>query len=491
MAERYDAAIIGAGADGLAAATLLEKAGLDTIVLERHAEPGGRLVTREFHPGFWASPFTDDVAPIPDDLFWALDLAQHGAIATPSSPPLGLWPDRVAQASPAVAEFGTQADARRGAALAYAQIIEPPPVRKWWSWHQPLPAPWPSESWSHEILADRLAADLTNGDDAALAMASALEGRAADPLAAGSALHLLTPQGGMNWRGGLASLGSALAASARAAGATIACGLDVTDIHCAKGSVAALTLADGTEIQARAVISTLDLKRTFLSLFKWSELPKETVRAIGDFRIAGSTARILFALSTRPKPPLDWPDGFPRGPLHVMPDTASRIAAHAAWRSGTIAERLPLTLRFPSAADPSLAPIGACVMTATVSCVPHTLFDGAWTHEKRDLLGNRILDLIEEVLPGIAATVVGVDLMVPPDIEEALGHTNGDLDGGEYAPDQMNGFRPFADRKSPYTPVTGLYLAGPSSAAAPYATCAAGAVAARAVLADLANGRLP
>ncbi len=49
----------------------------------------------------------------------------------------------------------------------------------------------------------------------------------------------------------------------------------------------------------------------------------------------------------------------------------------------------------------------------------------------------------------------------------------------------MFAFRPGLSRKSPRTPVEGLYLAGPSSAAGPLGTCIAGAIAAEALLADL------
>ena len=62
-----------------------------------------------------------------------------------------------------------------------------------------------------------------------------------------------------------------------------------------------------------------------------------------------------------------------------MPDLAQRIEAHAAWRTGVLAERLPLTLRFESATDPGLAPPGAATLGVTIACVPHTLFDGAWS----------------------------------------------------------------------------------------------------------------
>ncbi len=143
------------------------------------------------------------------------------------------------------------------------------------------------------------------------------------------------------------------------------------------------------------MISTLDLKRTFLSLFAWSELPKPAIARIGNFRAAGATARLLVALGERPA-------RLPRGPLHVMPDIRGLVEAHAAWRGGVLAERLPLTLRFGSACDPALAPIGAAVMTVTAGCVPHTRSTASGRTTRRDALARRILAAVEEVLPGLA-----------------------------------------------------------------------------------------
>ena len=483
MADRYDAAIIGAGADGLAAAALLGRAGLRVIVIERQPHPGGLLTTRQFHPGFFAAPFADDVPRIEGDLFWSLDLARHGAWRVPPSPALALWPDKtlLADCHP---ELAGDVRARRDAALTRARLPAPPPPSRWNPFARHSEPAWPAESWSHRSLADVASDAAANDEQAALLAAGALEGRAADPLAAGSALHLLARPAGGVWRGALGGLGTAFAAAAREAGATVACSLEVSDIRSRKGRVSGIGHADGSEIAARAVISTLDLKRTFLSLFAWSALPKPIVTRIANFRTAGSTARLLVALGERP-------EGLPRGPLHVAPDLRAMIEAHAAWRAGIVAERLPITLRFGSASDPALAPIGAAVMTATIGCVPFTPFDGVWTHEKRDLLAKRVLAAIEEVLSGIQKSILGYELLVPPDMEEALSATAGDLAGGEIAPDQMFAFRPGFERGAPHTPVDGLYIAGPSSAAGPLATGTAGAIAAQALLADLSAGRLP
>jgi phytoene dehydrogenase-like protein len=463
---RYDAAIIGAGAEGLAAAALLAGAGARTIVLERSERAGGRATTREFHPGFRASPFADELPPIPADVYWALDLARRGAIFRP------------APVSPAARRFLRDVELRATdiRARAVAEIDSAP--------HHSLfskpaaPAPWPGEDWMAASLAEVLARE--QQDIAAHLAAAALSG-VADPFLPGSALHLLTlPRCGFV-TGGLASLANALVGAAREAGADISLGRDVTDIRFAKGRVSGIGLADGSEIEARAVISTLDLKRTFLSFFQWNALPKEIVHAVGVFRMAGATARVLFALDTV----------LPvaaRGRIQVSSDLEHLAAANTVWRTGMIAPRLPVTLRIASAADPSLAPVGRSVVTATLGAVPYRLFDGAWTREKRDALRMQALAALEVTMPGASAHVIAAELIAPPDIEEALGATDGDLIGGELAADQMLSAGPWPEHPFPRCPLNGLYLAG--SWLAMSGTCAAGAAVARTVAADIASGTL-
>jgi len=405
---RYDAAIIGAGANGLAAAAALAAAGLRTIVLERGERPGGRCVTREFHPGFRASPFCDEIAVVPAEIARALDLARHGAIftATPPAPQL------------------LNAIVARGLADSAA-----PPKRGWFG-GAPLSAAWPGQS-------------------------------AFDPEA--PELPLIgTPIGSGMTMGGLGTLGEALAKAASAAGAEIRSGLEVTDIRHAKHRASGARLADGTEIEARAVISTLDLRRTFFSLFAWKDLPRSVIERVTAWRPAGSTARLLVALAAAPQRLDDNP----------APD-------FAAWRAGIIPDDPPVRLRCVSAQDPSLAPAGQAVVTATIGCIPHHLFDGAWTNEKRNLLRDK-------VLKRIGGEVLASTLIVPPDIEEALGTTEGDLNGGEIAPDQMFALRGFGDWPGGRTPIEGLYLGGRSSALGPFASCAAGIAAARSLMADRA-----
>ena len=52
----FDAIVVGAGHNGLVAATYLARAGLRTAVLERRSIVGGACTTEEFAPGYLASP---------------------------------------------------------------------------------------------------------------------------------------------------------------------------------------------------------------------------------------------------------------------------------------------------------------------------------------------------------------------------------------------------------------------------------------------------
>ena len=489
---RYDACVIGAGADGLAAAVTLAKAGLKTIVIERADRTGGRCTTREFHPGFRASPFCDELAPIPATLFWSLDLARRGAIFVPVSPALiGADGAPVHGSHHAHALLAEATQFRRAALSHAASVAASPPQRRSFFSSRPNPNPWPGEAWSERSLAELLAERVPDADEATCLMAAALCGRAADSSLTGSALHLLAPGAGGSGvpMGGLGTLAAVLEAAAREAGTEIACGLEVTDIRRKHGRAVGAGLTDGNEIEAAAVISTLDLKRTFLSLFQWNDLPAPLVKQAAGFRMGGGTARVLVALEAAPRLP---PELGRR--LHfVSAGARERAAALASCRMGTIPQAPPAALRLASAADPRLAPIGAATLTVTLGSIPFRLFDGAWTNEKRNLLRDRALAAADAVMPGAHAHVLACQVIAPPDFEEALGASEGDLWGGELAPDQMFAMRPFADDDfppSPRSPIDGLYLAGPSSSAGPFGTCVSGAIAASAVISDFRTGRL-
>src|SRR5947208_10831809 len=74
----HDAIIIGAGHNGLTAASYLARAGLDVLVLERRDVVGGACVTEELWPGVRASPGAYTLSLLRRRIIDDLDLADHG-----------------------------------------------------------------------------------------------------------------------------------------------------------------------------------------------------------------------------------------------------------------------------------------------------------------------------------------------------------------------------------------------------------------------------
>ena len=439
---RYDAAIIGAGANGLTAAAVLIRAGLKVLVIERAARPGGRLVTDDFHPGFAASVFADRVPAIPPAVTAALDLIVPLHVEEPPH-------DICLRRDGALARIFS--DARmphRQTPLARLQRAIMPAL--------------PGPAWPGQDLAARALSEWPD------LQAWALLGRATDPDLAGSAMSLLALAGAAPRRGGLGAIGEAFIGAA--ASAPFHLGLEASEIAVESGRLSSravgVLLADGSRIQADAVISTLDIKRSTLALFPWAVLPPVMTAGAAHFRMGGGTARLLLALKR--------PSGC--GAPLLLPGDGT---APAAFRRGAVPQRPALLIDPVSVRDPSLAPEGAAVLTVTMTGIPAQLFDGAWTVAARAGLAAAALRRIEAALPGTLAALAGIRVIVPPDMEARLGASEGDLDGGQLSPDQMLSLRPGARTKLP-----GFYLGGASAAAGPLGTGAAGYAAALSLLAD-------
>ena len=93
-------------------------------------------------------------------------------------------------------------------------------------------------------------------------------------------------------------------------------------------------------------------------------------------------------------------------------------------------------------------------------------------------------DAFDERAPGLAASVLARELLLPADLETRYGLTGGDPFQGELALDQLLFLRPVPGWANHRTPIPGLYLCGPGTHPAGAITGAAGRHAANAVLAD-------
>jgi phytoene dehydrogenase-like protein len=297
------------------------------------------------------------------------------------------------------------------------------------------------------------------------------------PLFAGPVL----PQGGMG------TLGEALAAAARAAGAEVRTESEVDRIEIDGGEARGVTLTAGGHTEAGVVISDADPRRTLLTLVDAAELRPEVVSAAQGIRTRAGVALVSFAL-----------DGLP----DAGPDTdalAGRIQIGASLPdierafdvapAGALPERPLVQLLFPTVTDAGLAEDGKQVATAWVQAVPRQVGAGngaagdGWDGG-RETLARSVVAVIDEVLPGFSDRIVAHKVTAPPDFEERFGATNGCLFGADLSLDQALYLRPLPGWYGYRTPVRGLYLCGSGTHGGGGITGLAGRNAAQRVLAD-------
>ncbi len=82
--------------------------------------------------------------------------------------------------------------------------------------------------------------------------------------------------------------------------------------------------------------------------------------------------------------------------------------------------------------------------------------------ELREEYANLIFNTVEEYAPGFKASIVGKEVLSPPDLEATFGLTGGNIFHGSMSLDQLYMARPVASTEfmSPETPVDGLLLCG-------------------------------
>jgi phytoene dehydrogenase-like protein len=499
----YDAIVVGAGHNGLTAASYLARAGLKTLVLERREIVGGCCVTEEIAPGCRASTTSYIASMLRPEVIRELRLAEFGLRMVPCDPALQVpfadghvvpwWSDRAR----AVEEFGkiSEKDAARFVRVddqlkklaRYLQpfFMEPPPEVDTRS----------LQGWSDLLRVGKRFRGITNSEITQLVsfltgslgefldknyetekmktmfLANNVYGKHGGPYQPGTAIGLLFHLLGGGEHdlqgfyghvmGGMGAITQALADSGKKLGVEIRTNAPVARVDSRNNVVRGVTLEDGTEVRARAVFSNADPKRTFLKMVDARELPEAFAEAVRGIKMAGPCAKVNMVLGEEPRfagTPAS-ASAQERSLFTLVPSLEFAERCYDTAKFGEIPEELWIDCVIASNADDSLAPPGKHVMTCFVQYVPYKLREGSWD-EKRELLGDRVVKKIAEYAPNVPTAVLARQVLTPLDLERTYGLTEGNIFHGDLNLDQLFFMRPVPGWSQYRTPIQGLYLCG-------------------------------
>jgi phytoene dehydrogenase-like protein len=345
--------------------------------------------------------------------------------------------------------------------------------------------------WGPMAVADLVAEFFENDLLRAVIAARGIFGTFLGPWSAGTALVLLlraaadaNPAGGNCFAiGGMGSVTQAMAKAAQQAGAEILTGAEVAEIKIKDGAIQGVILASGEEIQARAVVSNADPKRTFLKLMDPVLLSPTFTKRLQNYRMNGTVAKINLALSGLPTFAGLNNDAL-SGRIHIGLGIDYLERAFDESKYGNFSRAPYLEIAIPSLADPSLAPPGQHVMSIYMQYAPYKLKDANW-REQRGTLGDTVINTITQYAPDLPGKIVHSQVITPLDLEETCGLTGGQIFHGELALDQIFTMRPMLDWARYRTPIENLYLCGSGTHPGTGLTGASGANAAREIMKDL------
>jgi phytoene dehydrogenase-like protein len=460
--SKYDVVFIGSSPNALAGAARLARSGKQVLVLEPRDGVGGPVATAEFAPGFRADTALSSVVLDPEiaaDLGVELDVVRRDTVTL-------LGPEPVTVRAPALPQAVTDA-----VGLLRAMARMAPPA---------MPATAAGDAAALGEIADRLLGLGERGMHEVLRLlflpardfaretalpeaertvlcAGAVRAVSEGPFAPGTLHNYLSREAagdglfGPTVRGGLGRIAEVLAEKARMEGAEIRTGTGPLAVDVQAGAARGVIAGD-ERIEAGAVVSDLDVRATFTRLVPAYEVPPEINRAIRALRYRGSVARVHLALRGLPAFN-DVGAAALGGALVLAPGVDFLERAWDQAKRGAVPERPYIEVTVPSAADPGLAPEGSHVLSAWIQWVPYRRAD-------REALLRTVVDRLAAFAPGLPDQVLHHDVLLPEDLEDRFGLTEGHLYGGETSLAQAFFLRGVPGHAHHTTPIEGLYLCG-------------------------------
>ncbi len=509
---QHDVVVIGAGHNGLVAATLLGRAGLNVVVVEERDTIGGAAKTERPFPrvptlqqstgSYLLGLMPPEVLRIMDvelpllrrDPHYFLPTTRHGSYLRYGT-------------HATTTDLLTERDVKADAALQHELAMLRDDIAPAWL-QDPLPLEETAERFIRPQLRDTFVA-LCRGSVAEyldrfdfesellIAMyvvTDGMSGLTAGPDTPGSGHNFLAhnmcrlPGADGTWmivRGGMGTVSGCFADAARAAGVTIQTDSRVVALDHAPGAVSGVYLEDGTQLRSRVVLGACDPFRlaALAAADNGAGFPPPLRQRVDGMRRCGTTLKVNLALTDLPQfscLPTDAPS--PHGAtVHLLPQDQPLTAVREMWadvQTGRLPDEPTIEWYLHTTVDPSLRDDDGHHSSALfVQSVPYEPAEGSWD----DLLPgyvDRLLDQCDRFAPGTSDLVADSFALSPLGIEQHFGISYGHIH-------HVDNTIAFADRMPYATGIDGLYAGSAGCHPAGSVIGAAGVNAARKILTDL------
>jgi phytoene dehydrogenase-like protein len=489
----YDAIIVGAGHNGLAAASVLAKNGLRVVCLEKTNWPGGMAATKELFKGYKHSVGAWALLVFRQEMMKLLELEKYGlellvprthycVFGSPDDAPFIAYSDPAEQLEHLMKHHG--ADAVQG----LAGLVEYLRVFKGALDAELLKAP---ESYEAVIAGAEQAKDreILAGVQRDSAMdvirrffpdparhrhiqgslsASAIDGTHMGPYTPGSALSLAyhyTMGDEYTFRmpkGGIGAISHALVSALEAHGGEVQYKTQVKRFLIEDGKAVGVELRNGEMITAKVVLSSLDARTTFVGLVGEDQLPSSFVNDVKEIRYENGYVQIHLTMKEMPEFTGDLAftnENDIRWLMAYIPSPDHLEKCWNQYRRGQVPDDPTSYMYMPSVLDPSLAPAGHYTCTFFSHYFPYSISKGKH-NELKQVMADRVIDQMAKRAPNFRDAIVDQVVLTHQYFEKTFGITGGDFCHGLLHPGQMWDRRPVAGWSNYRTPVENLFMCG-------------------------------